>query len=74
MTAILEAWSREQVRSYIRFLWPKNVYIIEINRHLIEVCCCDVMRVQRVKRKWRFCVISGFRREVYGNSQTFAAK
>jgi len=35
MTTVLEAWSREQVRSYIRFLCPKNVYIIEINRHLV---------------------------------------
>jgi hypothetical protein len=50
MTTILEAWSREQVRSYIRFLWPKNVSIIEIHRHLMEVCCGDVVRVQRVKK------------------------
>jgi hypothetical protein len=68
MTTILEAWSREQVRSYVRVLWPKNVPIIEIHRHLIELCCGDVTRVQRVKKNWRFCVISGFRREVDENS------
>jgi hypothetical protein len=51
METILEAWSREQVRSYIQFLWPKHVSIIEIHRQLIEVCCGDVMRVQQVKKK-----------------------
>ena len=50
MASILEAWSREQVHSYIHFLWAKHVSIIEIHRQLTEVCCGDVMRVQRVKK------------------------
>jgi hypothetical protein len=50
MVAVLKRWTKEEVRSVIRFLWQK-VSPVEIHRKLVTVYGANVMTVQHL-RKW----------------------
>ena len=51
MGTVLCAWTQEEVRSVIPFLWAKGTAPIEIHREIQAVYGPDVMTVQHV-RKW----------------------
>ena len=51
MATVLCEWTREEVRSVIRFLWAKGTAPIEIHREIQTVDGSNVMTVQHV-RKW----------------------
>jgi hypothetical protein len=40
----MATWYRKEVRTEIRFSWPKHVSLIEIHRQLIETFRGDVLR------------------------------
>ena len=51
MASMLSDWTKEELRSVIRFLWAKQVPAIEIHRELLHVYGESVMTTQHV-RKW----------------------
>jgi hypothetical protein len=51
MATVLSVWTREEVRSVIRFLWGKGTAPIEIHREIQAVYGSNVMTVQHVP-KW----------------------
>jgi hypothetical protein len=51
MATVLKEWTKEEVRSVIRFLWAIKVPPVEIHCELVTVHGANVMTVQHV-RKW----------------------
>jgi histone-lysine N-methyltransferase SETMAR len=51
MASMFSEWTKEEVRSVIRFLWAKQVPATEIHRELLHVYGESVMTIQHV-RKW----------------------
>jgi hypothetical protein len=47
MATVLKEWTKEEVRSAIRFLWANKDPPIEIHRELVAMCGADVMTVKR---------------------------
>jgi hypothetical protein len=51
MATVLKEWTKEEIRSVIRFFYGQEVPPVEIHRELVTAYGDNVMTVQHV-RKW----------------------